>query len=114
MEKSKYIHFPIYGYRYGHYEHYGRQMDRLREKAARLGLTKEDARKYGKLNLIHTWEKLIEAHTPQPGSKKREIVRIHCLDCFGRNPHCQRCEGHGLIWNRINIRQGYFGKWQWE
>ncbi|MEY3866623.1 MAG: hypothetical protein ACRCT1_09790 [Microcoleaceae cyanobacterium] len=99
----------VYGRSRHSIHHYGHRMDALREEAAKMGLTKEDAKKYGKLNLISTWEKLIEAHTPK---QKRTLNRIVCLDCFGKIPDCQRCEGHGLIWNHINIRRGYFGKWR--
>jgi hypothetical protein len=69
----------VYGRSRHSIHHYGHRMDALREEAAKMGLTKEDAKKYGKLNLISTGEKLIEAHTPKQILTLNRICTIASL-----------------------------------
>ena len=55
-----------------------RRIDHLKAHAYSLGLTNDDAKKFGKLSKTSTWESLCEAY---------------CVDCPGRkNEHMDSCE----------------------
>lgn len=100
-------------------QNYGRRIDQLRERAARLGISKEEVRQHGNLAKLATWERAIAAYTPsqkvQPALETRTVKelqppRIICPFCLGRHADiCGRCLGTGKIFNHVNWRAGYFG-----
>lgn len=98
---------------------YGCRIDQLRERAAKLGISKEDARRFGHLAKTKTWERAIAAHSPSPKlpalpetrtAKELQPSRIICPTCLDRHRDiCQRCDGTGKIFNLVRFRAGYFG-----
>jgi hypothetical protein len=104
---------------------YGRRIDSLREEAAKIGISKDEARKHGSLAKIATWERAIASAkinkaqpTANPGTtlalnpQAQPILqppKIICPTCLGKHPNCNRCEGTGKIFNVVRFRLRYFG-----
>ncbi|CBN58287.1 MULTISPECIES: hypothetical protein [Kamptonema] len=98
---------------------YGRRIDSLREQAARLGISKDEARKQGNLSKVVTWERAIAhalktapmqlARLPQSPTRLLNPPKIICPTCLGREPLCDRCGGKGKIFNLVRFRLRYFG-----
>ncbi|HLO50921.1 MAG TPA: hypothetical protein VK211_21070 [Kamptonema sp.] len=102
---------------------YGRRIDLLREQAAQLGISKEEARKYGSLAKIATWERAVaiaKINKPEPAAHPKKTLKpqtqqklqpskIICPTCLGRSPLCNRCDATGKIFNVVRFRLRYFG-----